>query len=202
MPKEVTLDQQIAYLLRNPITKPEQMPTPLVTNPIDAEWQEWIDNQWWAAKNQEPASMTPNPILAALHGVNPMAPDRVAKMYELRKLLLSFGGSEVCMPGYDEDVQRIIDRGQLWYGDRIHMMKGRPSQCHFNSCRCWEANQDKAVLCTGYALSEDGMWRCHSWLVELRPHRNKIVETTVPRVAYFGFGMTTDESWDFYYDNE
>jgi hypothetical protein len=82
------------------------------------------------------------------------------------------------------------------------MMKGRPSQCHFNSCRCWEANQDKAVLCTGYALSEDGMWRCHSWLVELRPRRNKIVETTVPRVAYFGFGMTTDESWDFYFDNE
>ena len=202
MKKVITLDQQIAYLLRNPNTKPSDMPTPLKTKPINTEWQEWIDKQWWAAKNQEPASITPNSILAMLHGVQPMESNRVAKMYELRKLLLSFGGSEVCMPGYDEDAQHIIERGQLWYGDRIHMMKGQPSQCHRNSSYCWEANQDKTVLCTGYALSEDSMWRCHSWLVELRPRKNRIVETTVPRVAYFGFGMTSDEAWKFYFDNE
>lgn len=194
MPKEVTLEQQIAYLLRNPITKPEEMPTPLFTTPIDAEWQSWIDNQWWSTKYKEASDLNPDPF--------PWAPGRAAKMFELRKLLLSFGGSEVCMPAYDEDVQRIIDRGQLWYGDRIHMMKGRPSQCHRNSSYCWEANKDKAVLCTGYGLSEDGMWRSHSWLVELRPRRNKIVETTVPRIAYFGYGMTTEEAWDFYFDNE
>lgn len=194
MTKTVTLDQQIAYLLRNPITKPEQMPRPLVTEPIDAEWQKWIDNQWWSSKNKTAADVIPNPF--------PWAPKRVEEMFELRSLLLNFGGSEVCMPGYDEDTRRIIERGQLWYGDRIHMMKGQPSQCHRNSSYCWEANQNKAVLCTGYALSEDGVWRCHSWLVELRPRRNRIVETTVPRVAYFGFGMTTEEAWDFYYDNE
>lgn len=194
MPKEITLDQQIAYLLRNPITKPEQMPTPLVTEPIDAEWQEWIDKQWWTTKYKTADDIKPDPF--------PWAPGRVAEMFKLRDLLLSFGGSQVCMPGYDEDAARIIERGQLWYGDRIHMMKGRPSQCHRNSSYCWEANQDKTVLCTGYALSEDGMWRCHSWLVELRPRRNRIVETTEPRIAYFGFGMTTEEAWDFYYDNE
>lgn len=194
MPKEITLDQQIAYLLRNPITKPEQMPTPLVTEPIDAEWQEWIDKQWWTTKYKTADDIKPDPF--------PWAPGRAAEMFKLRDLLLSFGGSQVCMPGYDEDAARIIERGQLWYGDRIHMMKGRPSQCHRNSSYCWEANQDKTVLCTGYALSEDGMWRCHSWLVELRPRRNRIVETTEPRIAYFGFGMTTEEAWDFYYDNE
>ena len=194
MPKEITLDQQIAYLPRNPITKPEQMPTPLVTEPIDAEWQEWIDKQWWTTKYKTADDIKPDTF--------PWAPGRTAEMFKLRDLLLSFGGSQVCMPGYDEDAARIIDRGQLWYGDRIHMMRGRPSQCHRNSSYCWEVNQDKTVLCTGYALSEDGMWRCHSWLVELRPRRNRIVETTEPRIAYFGFGMTTEEAWDFYYDNE
>jgi hypothetical protein len=194
MPKEITLEQQIAYLLRNPITKPEQMPTPLVTEPIDAEWQEWIDKQWWTTKYKTADDIKPDPF--------PWAPGRTAEMFKLRDLLLSFGGSQVCMPGYDEDAARIIERGQLWYGDRIHMMRGRPSQCHRNSSYCWEANQDKTVLCTGYALSEDGMWRCHSWLVELRPRRNRIVETTEPRIAYFGFGMTTEEAWDFYFDNE
>ena len=175
--KKITLEQKIAYLLRNPITKPDQMPQQLVTAPIDAEWQKFIDQQWWSKKNSlENLDLSEFPH-----------PEMIKTMIKLREILLSFGGSEVCMPGYD---------------DRIHMMKGQPSQCHRNSSYCWEANQDKAVLCTGYGLSEDGMWRQHSWLVELRPRRNRIVETTVPRVAYFGYGMTTEEAWDFYYDNE
>ena len=192
MKKVITLDQQIAYLLRNPITEPSDMPTPLKTKPIDAKWQTWIDGQWWAKKN------TYDKLTDVVDGDI----KKLKSMLDLRAKLLSFGGSEVCMVGYDEDVGDIINRGQLWYGDRIHMMRGQPSQCHRNACYCWEANQDKAVLCTGYALSEDGMWRCHSWLVELRPRKNRIVETTSPRVAYFGFGMNTDEAWNFYYDNE
>lgn len=192
MKKVITLDQQIAYLLRNPITKPSDMPTPLKTKPIDTEWQVWIDGQWWAKKN------TYDKLTDAVDDDM----KKLKSMLDLRAKLLSFGGSEVCMVGYDEDADNIVNRGQLWYGDRIHMMRGQPSQCHRNSSYCWEANQDKTVLCTGYALSESGMWRCHSWLVELRPRKNRIVETTVPRVAYFGFGMTNDEAWKFYFDNE
>lgn len=189
----VPLDQQIAYLLRNPITKPEQMPTPLVTIPMDDEWKDTISKHFWYHKNGIDEYIAEHGNIRA---------DMVKKLFKMRDRLLKFGGEEVCLPVYDEDVVKIMERGQLWYGDRIHMMKGRPSQCHRNSSYCWEANQDKAVLCTGYALSEDGMWRQHSWLVELRPRRNKIVETTVPRIAYFGYGMTTEEAWDFYYDNE
>lgn len=190
--KEVTLEQKIAYLLRNPITNPAQMPTPIETKPIDDGWQQWIDKQWWAKKN----------TFEGFEAVSPNDYKLLKPLLELREKLLSFGGSEVCMPGFDEDAQKILDRGQLWYGDRIHMMKGQPCQCHRNSSYCWEANQDKSVLCTGYALSKDGLWRQHSWLVELRPRKNRIVETTVRRVAYFGFGMNTDEAWKFYFDNE
>ncbi len=197
MPKEVTLEQKIAYLLRNPIKTPSQMPNPIVTQPIDEDWQKFIDTKWWAKKNGIEQILPENMPDYPEHFVNMMK-----SMLQLRTLLLSFGGSEVCMPDYDEDLYNIIERGQLWYGDRIHMMRGQPSQCHRNSSYCWEANQDKSVLCTGYALSEDGMWRQHSWLVELRPRKNRIVETTVPRVAYFGFGMDTDEAWKFYFDNE
>ncbi|MBQ8806613.1 MAG: hypothetical protein IJZ68_09245 [Bacteroidaceae bacterium] len=193
MPREITLEQQIAYLLRNPITKPEEMPTPLTTIPMDEEWKNTISKRFWYHKNGIDEYIAENGNVHV-----PM----VKKLFELRDRLLKFGGEEVCLPAYDEDVFKIMERGQLWYGDRIHMMKGKPSQCHRNSSYCWEANQDKAVLCTGYALSEDGMWRQHSWLVELRPRRNKIVETTVPRIAYFGFGMTTEEARDFYFDNE
>lgn len=195
--KEITLEQRIAYLLRNPIKNPAQMPKPLETKPIDAEWQEWIDNKWWAKKNGIEQVLPKNISDYPESFVNMMK-----AMLQMRTLLLSFGGSEVCMPDYDEDVYNIIKRGQLWYGDRIHMMKGEPCQCHRNSSRCWEVNQDKTVLCTGYALSEDGMWRQHSWLVELRPRKNRIVETTLPRVAYFGFGMTLIEARKFYFDNE
>lgn len=197
MPKEITLEQKIAYLLRNPIKIPSQMPNPIVTQPIDAEWQKSIDAQWWAKKNGIEQILPENMSDYPEYFVNMMK-----SMLQLRTLLLSFGGSEVCMPAYEEDLYNILARGQLWYGDRIHMMKGQPSQCHRNSSYCWEANQDKTVLCTGYALSEDGMWRQHSWLVELRPRKNRIVETTVPRVAYFGFGMDADEAWKFYFDNE
>ena len=188
MTKEMTLEQQIAYLSGDPITKPEQMSAPLVTKPIDAEWQSWIDEEWWARKNR----------LEDLDTSGFRHPEMLKDMISLRDLLLAFGGSEACMPGYDEDARRIIERGQLWYGDRIHAVRGKPSQCHRNAAYRWIANQEKTVLCTGYALSEDGMWRQHSWLVELRPRKNYIIETTVPRVAYFGFGMTTEEALEFF----
>lgn len=191
MSKEVTLDQQIAYLLRNPITKPEQMPQQLIAKPIDVEWQKFIDQQWWAKKN----------TLTDLDPLDSRCPEKLEAMIKLRDFLLSFGGSEVCMPDYDEDAKRIVERGQLWYGDRVHTVRGRRSQCHANAASRWMANREKTVLCTGYALSEDGMWRCHSWLVELRARKNYIVETTTPRMAYFGFGMTTEEALDFYFEN-
>ena len=54
---------------------------------------------------------------------------------------------------------------------------------------------------TGYALSDDGMWRQHSWCIcdagEEYIEDSIIIETTEKRLAYFGFIMDEEESEEF-----
>jgi hypothetical protein len=42
----------------------------------------------------------------------------------------------------------------------------------------------------------------YSWVIHIRPRKNQVIETTVGRVAYFGFAMTPEEANQFYFDNE
>ena len=53
----------------------------------------------------------------------------------------------------------------------------------------------------GYALSEDGLWRCHSWVVQPMARTVRVWETTVKRVAYFGVVLTSEECEDFVENN-
>jgi len=103
--------------------------------------------------------------------------------------------------GFDFDLHNIIRRGQLWFGDRFILKRERDCACHANSARYWESHREDTVLCTGYALSEDGIWRQHTWLVHIRPRKNRIIETTVPRIAYFGFALTNEEAEIFAWNN-
>jgi hypothetical protein len=114
--------------------------------------------------------------------------------------LCQFGGSFVLIPGPEEDLEKILVRGQLW-GPTGKILRGEQSQCHSNSVKAWEANQDKLYLATGYAMSSDGLWRQHSWCVNPKPRSIQIVETTERRSLYFGFVMTLDETVDFGYNN-
>lgn len=182
------IDLNAAYHKGNPICSVEQIGGKLETVPMDAEWISNIKNMPWYHENND---ITPYVNRDSKNG---------HRMFELREKLLSFGGQEVCLPIYEDDLADILDRGQFWFGDRITMKRGLPSQCHLNSCRCWNANKDKTVLCTGYALSKDGMWRQHSWCIHVKPRINRVVETTVERIAYFGFVMTEEEAEKFYDD--
>jgi hypothetical protein len=123
----------------------------------------------------------------------------------LRDKLLSLGGKQVAMVDIEQDIDDILERGQLWYGDRIKMMKGYPSQCHSNSAELWEKYKNnsnfKIHIATGYGLSDDGLWRQHSWCVLVKPRKNRIIETTVERIAYFGFVLTKEESEVFALEN-
>lgn len=126
---------------------------------------------------------------------------------ELKKRLLEFGGEIVSVPSVEEDLIKILDRGQFWekkWG-RIVKIKGAPCQCHRNSCELWENNRNNfnIRICTGYALTEDCIWRQHSWLVFIdeRTNKAKIIETTVERIAYYGFVMSEEECEEFCYDN-
>ena len=181
-------DKQAAYRKGHPIGKVEAIGEALKTTPLTEERMKFIREQHWYHENQDDSEYI-------LHDAK-----NGHRMLELRDKLLSFGGQEVCLPCYEQDLVNILDRGQLWLGDRLNFMKGLPSQCHLNSARCWDANRSRAVLCTGYALSEDGLWRQHSWCVHLRPRKNVVVETTVPRIAYWGFVFSEDEAEQFFAD--
>jgi len=185
------LDKRYAYVYRqggHPIRSAEQMlpDKPLDCRPLDDEWQRIINERnWWAT---------------GYTGAETGMPEEK----ELIKKLLSFGGFEACMAYREPDAKPLLERGQLWYGDRVQRMPGERSQCHRNSCGLWSANRDRheVAVATGYALSTDGMWRQHSWMM-LRRHRSvKVVETTEARVAYYGYVMTTEEAERFCLDND
>ena len=175
----MNLDERVAYIKGNPIRNSSQMSTAIVTKPIDEEWDKNIRNRPW-------------------YHTSPESAYEQKGQFQLRNILLTFGGSEVCMPFKDPDIEEILSRGQLWYGDRTKKVRGEPCHCHYNSARQWNRNPEEIVLCTGYALSEDGMWRQHSWCVEPRKQKSRIIETTVERVAYFGYAMTIAEAEKFY----
>ena len=155
------------------------------TIPLQPERIEFIKNNFWYHENTD-FSECINKDEKCGH-----------RMPELRKKLLSFGGEETCLPVIESDLLNILERGQLWLGDRVTLIEGRPSRCHENSSILWHKNKNKYVLCTGYALSPDGLWRQHSWCVQLNPKKNRIIETTVKRLAYFGFVMNDEEARKF-----
>ena len=136
-----------------------------------------------------------------LEDMKKMHPSMDNRLFDLRQKLLDFAGEAVCFPAYEEDLSNILNYGQFWVGNNVKLMRGAPSQCHANSANLWEQNKDVTRVCTGYALSDDGMWRQHSWLVWHKARSNQIVETTVKRVAYYGFVMPYDMCQQFADEN-
>lgn len=122
-------------------------------------------------------------------------------LFVLRQKLLTFAGEAVCFPPCEEDLDNILSYGQFWAGGNAKLMRGEPSQCHVNSANLWEQNKEATRICTGYALSEDGIWRQHSWLVWHKPRSNQIIETTAKRIAYYGFVMPYDMCQQFADEN-
>lgn len=112
----------------------------------------------------------------------------------IRDKLLSFGGWESCIMAFDRDMDRVIGAGVLLDGAQARRYRGQPSRCHDNSAYfCLDYPNCRATM-SGYALSEDGVWRGHSWGVEKLARGTRLVETTVPRLAYFGFVRTIKET--------
>lgn len=129
---------------------------------------------------------------STLEGMKKMYPSMDNHFFDLRQKLLTFAGEAVCFPPCEEDLDNILSYGQFWVGGNAKLMRGEPNQCHVNSANLWEQNKDTTRICTGYALSEDGIWRQHSWLVWHKARSNQIVETTVKRITYYGFVMPYD----------
>jgi hypothetical protein len=118
----------------------------------------------------------------------------------LKNILLDIGGWSVVLPRLEPDFLKLLTRGRRFAG-RSTMMKGESSQCHLNSACLWDANKETVYLCTGYALSKDGVWRQHSWCAHPTKRSWRVVETTQKRVQYFGYIMHHNEAERFLFDN-
>lgn len=145
---------------------------------MDPEWKErtW-KNFWWGRQKKDPA-------------IDP-------RLYEVRDRLLRFGGESVCMTFEEPDADNILRYGQLWHGYGVIKKCGTANRCHGNALEIALKGKGRFRFCTGYALSDDGMWRQHSWCLEKRPRSLKIIETTEPSVLYFGFVLNDKEMIDF-----
>lgn len=150
----------------NTYSSPNELPRKLDIEPMDKDWKARIADLRWSR-----AYANRLPVESRHHE-------------DLAVLLLSYGGEEVCMP-YDviQDEDRILTEGVFIYGDNADLIQMTANNCHENSARLCASSTGDLKVMTGFALSDDGMWREHSWVVG----EDKIIETTELREAYFGF---------------
>jgi hypothetical protein len=82
------------------------------------------------------------------------------------------------------EVELLLEAGHLDSPEHLTVRPMDLSDCHRNVRRLVAA--DPSVDWRfGMALSSDDIWRVHSWALK----RGRIVETTLPRIRYFGFDM-------------
>lgn len=112
-------------------------------------------------------------------------------LVRLRNVLLDIGGEEV-VPIYEPDTSKLLNRGHVIDKKDIEMNNMRDSQCHSNVGYLYEKN-DSIKIATGWALSDDGLWRQHSWGLT----KSDIIETTEKRDIYYGMVLDNDESREF-----
>ncbi len=76
-------------------------------------------------------------------------------------------------------------------------MPGDDNGCHANAAMLWTDGM-VAAIGTGYALSDDGLWRQHSWGVDAD---GAPVETTAARISYVGITLTAVPALQFAVSN-
>lgn len=182
---------------------PEQKVQTCHIDDIKPDWRKQArENLWWESGNIQSEEL----FIMSMPARQSCTALEYKQFLLLHNILLSIGGCETCFPPLEEDMGAILERGRYYRGTS-KMMRGTPNACHRNVCRLWEANHPNydVRISTGYALSNDGIWRQHSWLVHryrtAMQHRTQIVETTEKRAAYYGFEMTEAEAEEFCSNN-
>jgi hypothetical protein len=100
--------------------------------------------------------------------------------------LLWHGGALVVPPPHPEpDLDELLASASGVAPD-LRVLAGDENACHANAAVLW-IDGAVAAIGTGYALSDDDLWRQHSWAVDAD---GTIVETTSARRAYVGLTLT------------
>jgi hypothetical protein len=99
----------------------------------------------------------------------------------------------------EPDLQLLLERGAIC-DYPVALIDGEARDCHSNAAQYWHEHRQTCAIVTGYALSDDGLWRQHTWLLETTRERlhSRILETTTIRRQYFGVVLFDDEAENFY----
>lgn len=82
------------------------------------------------------------------------------------------------------EVELLLEVGHLDSTEHLSVRTMDLAECHRNVRRL--VGEDPSIGWRfGMALSSDDIWRVHSWALK----RGRIVETTLPRIRYFGIDM-------------
>ncbi len=91
----------------------------------------------------------------------------------------------------------LLEQGFLTSGP-ITLKVMKSSSCHQNVASIWTQKKFGIVgVATGYALSDDGLWRQHSWGIL----REGLLETTEARLKYFGVVFQGEKADFFAFSN-
>jgi hypothetical protein len=110
----------------------------------------------------------------------------------LKAKLLSIGGQRIS-PQPNEPGAVVTARYGTLEEFPVTLRKMEANRCHHNVKVLWTTRKPKSRLAGighGYALSEDGMWRPHSWAISGTKGNYRIIETTTEiRIKYFGVSL-------------
>ena len=105
----------------------------------------------------------------------------------LDDILLNKGGIRLNQDCGDLFEKELIENGVFIVVNFI-FEQGVTNGCHLNAYQLWEL---EFSLYTGYALTSDGWWICHSWV--FMPEKDLFIETTVVYEKYYGICLTDEQ---------
>lgn len=159
---------------------------PLPSVPSDDIWKELSNEQSWGPLSPHPQQNRP---------IKETVP---VPFFPLEQKLLTYGGTRLIYR-YEPDLKKLLKNGDI-FNEVVEFVPGESRQCHGNTAHIWNENQDTFSIATGYALSEDNLWRQHSWLSGTNSITGQryIAETTIKRIKYFGIILSEEEAQKFY----
>jgi hypothetical protein len=158
--------------------------------PSDDMWMQLTDQQNWGPLSLHPQQDKP---------IQETVP---VPLFPLEQKLLTVGGTRMVYR-YEPDLKRLL-KNAVVFDECAELIPGTPHTCHSNVAHYWNENKEILAIATGYALSEDGLWRQHSWLLRknVMAKQCPLLETTVKREKYFGIILTDTEAESFSKANE
>ena len=127
------------------------------------------------------------------------------KYRQLESRLLA-GGGEIVVLCYEPNLTKEVKKGQI-FALPVRRACGGRNACHKNSALFWKKNPARYKIVVGWGLGfilskngqsveSDQKWRQHTFILDTK--NNVIIETTIPRLKYFGTVLTPKQAELFY----